>query len=475
MLIVAVALLFGTTAQAQSCQILPPQSPVPSYSPDDIPPTNVDIITYTGQVVKARANHNFCFVEISPNDQRVWFGVDASPGLYRTFYNRRVRDYSGGPWRWLYSYSPEIVRFEVESSAGPASVHYSNTAKYRDPATGIYYKYLMYQGMQPAACNGSVAGFLYVAFSNDGTCWTPGREVHRPGGPSFPHCYPGHTETVPIEQMQAIDGGDRLWLIGVEGNIKELVPDIDGTYRHWTAMDRTQTYMGWASYTQPDVVNLVNPPELTANGMYHPTTGPRNYVHSTRYRPYAYFMNLTIGFDAATGYFYIGRGYPYTYDRGSMTLAGTGVWDPPTYFNVPTTAQEQGRELDGPNGRSSVEGCLPAPYTLPNRIQIYRMYIGSMSNIGQLASGSWELTADLGGSQGFGFKSGWGPTYLLANQQNVGHDFGAVSFLRERNGYLVRNSYGKVQAFGAHTYKQVKSVGPCRITGLEREILITVK
>lgn len=471
--IVLVLLLSPPAAEAQSCQALPPQSPVPSYSPDDIPPTNVDIITYTGQVMKARANHNFCFVEISPLDQRVWFGVDASPGLYRSFYNRRVRDYVGGPWRWLYSYSPEIIRFQQPSSSGPASVHYSATPKYRDPATGIYYKYIMYQGYQPGSCDGQVAGFLYVAFSNDGICWTEGREAHRAGGPSFP-CYPGHTETVPIEQMQAIDGGDKLYLVGVEGDINALIPPADSTYRHWTTMDRTLTAVGWASYDRPDIVNLFASPEVSASGVFLPVTGPSNSTHTNRYAPYAYFMNLAIGYDAASGYLYLGRGYPYPYDRGSKSLAGTGIWDPPTYYNVPTTAQETNYELVGPNGTSSVEGCLPAPYTLPNRIQIYRMYIGSIQNIGQIATGTWTLVADMGGQYGFGFKWGWGNTLLVTSQSNVGHDFGALSFVRDRNGNLVRDGWGYVQVFGAHTYKEKKSVGPCRITGFEHEVLLTV-
>lgn len=472
--VLMLSLLFPAVAQAQSCQTLPPQSPVASYSPDDIPPTNVNIITYTGQLLPASANHNFCFVEISPTDQRVWFGVDASPGLYRTFYNRRVRDYVGGPWRWLYSYSPEIIRFQQPSSSGPASVHYSDTAKYRDPATGAYYKFIMYQGYQPGSCDGQVAGFLYVAFSNDGVCWTEGREVHRAGGPSFP-CYPGHVNTVPIEQMQAIDGGDRLWLIGVEGDINALVPPADATFNRWNAMNRTQTYIGWASYTNPDVVNLISTPELTANGMFRPVTGPANPSHPDRYSPYNYFMNLAIGFDAASGYFYIGRGYPYAYDRGSKALAGTGVYDPPSTYNVPTAAQEQDVQLYGPNGWSSVEGCLGAPYTLPNRIQIYRMYIGSLANMAQLATGTWQLVADMGGQYGFSFKSGWGNTLRVTGQSNVGHDFGAVSFIRDRNGNLVRDGYGYVQIFGAHTFKQVKSwSSPCRITGFEREVLLTI-
>lgn len=464
-LLAIVLLLIPSATEAQRCLSLPPESPVSSSSPDDIPATNIDYINYNGTVFKGRANHNFIFMQMSPTDQRIWFAVEGPPppdsdGIARVFYNRRVRDDIGGPWRWLYSYSPEIIRYSAGASSGPASVHYSDTPKYRDPATSHYYKYIMYENAQPGNCNGQVAGFVHVSFSNDGVCWTDSRVVHRPGGPTFP-CFPGQTEIVPVEQFQAIDGGDRMWLVGVEGNIDELVPPPDATYRHWTAMDRTQTAMGWASYYDPTTIYLVEPIELTANGMFLPVTGPWNYSQMTRYAPYAYFINLAIGFDAQSGYFYIGRAYPYPYDRGSMTLAGTGISDPPTFYNVPTWEQD--------------ESCLPAPYTLPNRIQIYRMYIGSLFNISQLGTGTWEFIGDYGGFQGYGFKTGWsGPTYLVYNQNNIGHDFGAISFLRDRNGNLVRDSAGYVQVFGAHTLREVKSIGPCVTTGFEREVLFRV-
>lgn len=158
--------------------------------------------------------------------------IDARNGLRRRkrFIESFLYDV-GGPWRWLYSRSPEIIRYPQPSSSGPASVHYSDTQKYRDPYTGIRYRFIMYEGTQPGSCDGVIAGFAYVSFSNDGVCWTEARELHRSGGPSFP-CYPGHNEIVPIEQYQVIDGGDWMWLVGVEGNINELVPQADSTYRH---------------------------------------------------------------------------------------------------------------------------------------------------------------------------------------------------------------------------------------------------
>jgi hypothetical protein len=56
---------------------------------------------------------------------------------------------------------------------------------------------------------------------------------------------------------------------------------------------------------------------------------------------------------------------------------------------------------------------------------------------------------------------------------NIGLDLGAVSFLRNRRGELVR--YGQTSYyFAADLYKKKKSVGPCRILGTEREWLRVV-
>ena len=138
----------------------PAQSPVPSSSPDDIPPTNVDIITFGGAIVKARANHNIAFVEVTPNDQRVWFGVDGNPGLYRAFYNRRVRDNESSPWRWLYSSSPTLVTYDVEASQVIGAVLYSPTPRYHDSVSNHTYKFVMYESYQQKDCAGAVMGLL---------------------------------------------------------------------------------------------------------------------------------------------------------------------------------------------------------------------------------------------------------------------------------------------------------------------------
>jgi hypothetical protein len=447
----------------------PAESPVPSYSPDDIPATNVDIVTYTGAYAKAQANHNMAFVQISPNDQRVWFFVDPGSAGPFTFYNRRVRDTETSPWYWSYSYSPAVT------VSGPSAVLYSPTPRYFDSASGSWYKFLMYQIQQPSACNGVVAGFLYISFSNDGICWTPSQRATHSGGPSFP-CLPGATDTIPIEQMSAIDGGgDQIWLVGVEGNANELAPAPDYTGLRWSHMSRTLTNVGWAYLWSPGWVTLLTPSfELSVGGMFLPTNGPANLCCSDRYFPYAYFLNMQIAYDQSTGEFFIGRGYPYSFDRGSREAFG--YLDDPYYNNAPSWDQIVDRTIPGPRGDQSVEGCADVPYLFPNRIQVYKMAIGSLSNISQITTGGWTLVADLGGGGGYPFRT-MSPyttsTPLVAGQTNYGRDFGAVSFLRDGQGNLVRID-GVRYIFGSDTLRLSKGVGRCRTTGLERETLVAI-
>jgi len=485
-LLVAVLLTPVLFAQPVCPTNFPAESPVPSYSPDDVPKIDAfDVVTYTGALVKPGVNHNFAFVEVTPNDQRVWFGVDASNGIPLTFYNRRVRDDASSPWRWLYSSSPAVIQYTPPTSSGPGNVLYSAVPRYYDSVSQHSYKFLMYLVHQPGVCNGVIAGFLYITFSDDGICWTPPRSAHRSGGPSF-DCLPNETNTVPVEQVSVIDAGDFIWLVGVEGNIDELVPPIDETYpdcdpnvndcytyRHFNNMNRTQTYLGLAYANNPGAIYLNYPnTELTRNGMFLPWTGPYSYSNGERYLPYPYFMNLQIAYDAARGDFYIGRGYPYPYDRGSASVIGWG--DYPDYANTPTFSQTSLVFRNGPFGQTLVEGCLPAPYTLPNRIQIYKMHIGALSNIGQITNpySSWTLVTDTGGPLGYAFNY-WpgGPspqTPLISPQINGGRDYGAVSFIRDGAGSLLR--YGTTAyAFGGDTFMGPKGgSAPCRVTGTER-------
>jgi hypothetical protein len=441
----------------------PSPNSLASNSLIDIPATNDNITTSGGGTAKARVNHNFAYVEITPNDQRVWFSVDTGTDLHRTYYNRRTRNSASAPWKWQYSYSPAVIEYPSPSTVNVTSVLYSDTPKYFDTVTGTAYKFLMYQNYQPGSCNGVVAGFLYHSYSNDGICWTTPRQVVRSGGPSFP-CLPGHANTLPIEQAAALDGGNTLYLVGVEGDINQLAPpvtqlDTDNfTPRRYNLMNRTQTALAWASPNDPGTITLFPSPELSANGMFIPNVGPNNSTNDQRYKGYAYFMNLHIAYDAANGDLYMGRGYPYPYDRGSAETAG---WiDPPAANNTPLDSQ--------------LATCADSPYTFPNRIQIYRMHIGALGNIGQITSGTWTLVTDQGGAAGYGFDSPFASsTALIPGQTNAGRDYGAVSFLRDRGGNLVRTN-GVASYFPADTFATSKAVGPCLTTGTERIFLHTL-
>jgi hypothetical protein len=98
------------------------------------------------------------------------------------------------------------------------------------------------------------------------------------------------------------------------------------------------------------------------------------------------------------------------------------------------------------------------------------MNIGSLANIMQLTTGTWTLVSDVGGSQGYQFDSVMGATPLLTGMTNINLDLGAAPFLRNKRGELVR--YGTTSYyFAADIFKLKKSVGPCRITGAEKEHL----
>ncbi|HEX2060582.1 MAG TPA: hypothetical protein VHK90_07565 [Thermoanaerobaculia bacterium] len=473
--LVAIAALPLAAQQPVCAPGFPAESPVVSNSPDDIPATNVDIVNHNFQFVKARANHNMAFVEIGPNEQRVYFGVDANPSLERVFYNRRVRDTTTGQWTWRYPYSPEVIRYPDPTSGGAASVLYSATAKYRDAATNTLYKYVMYQVVQPGLCDGVVAGFVYYSFSNNGICWTTPRPAQRPGGPSF-NCSSTITNSVPVEAVSAIDAGDTIYLVGIEGDISnQLAPpvtvlDPNGQPRRYNNMNRTMTALGSASTSDPRTITILG--SLSAAGMFLPNYGPANPANPERYKSHAYFINMDIAWDPTTGNFYISRAYPYAYDRGSLVPIGRN--DPPSANNSPLRAQVDEANTVwamGPHGASPVVSCIDSPGTLPNRVQIYRMNIGSLANITQITTGTWTLVTDVGGGAGYSFDSlGGATTPLLAGMTNINRDVGAASFLRNRRGELVR--YGTTSYyFVADTFKKQKSVGPCQITGLEREFV----
>jgi hypothetical protein len=167
-----------------------------------------------------------------------------------------------------------------------------------------------------------------------------------------------------------------------------------------------------------------------------------------------------------------GRGYPYPFAR---------YWDE-FGENTPAYSQTVKTELVGPHGPSPVVECAPAPATFPNRIQIYRMNIGSLDFITNITNPnlSWTRVLDSGGPLGYAFNS-WpgGPpqssqTPLVAGQTNDGRDWASVSFLRDRSGNLIRSG-NTGYFFAGDNFKLSKgSNAPCRITGTETNTLRTL-
>src|SRR5258708_9653314 len=93
----------------------------------------------------------------------------------------------------------------------------------------------------------------------------------------------------------------------------------------------------------------------------------------------------------ATVVFYNGGGYPHPYARQPRS-----VYDSPAYSTTPLGWQRADSFLTDPNTgtRTHVGGCESFPYTLPNRIQIYKMHIGSHDNILQFATGTLTAISD---------------------------------------------------------------------------------
>jgi hypothetical protein len=454
------------------CYGMPANSPVPSYSPSDVPATGFDILTYTGSHAKARVNHNHAYVQINDNEQRVWFAPDSN--LHRTFYNRRYRAYPGAQWYWQYSVSPVVIDFGPNTSTGPGSVLYSATPKYVDTRNNETYEYMMFIVNQPARCNGVSGGFLYLAYSHDGICWTSIQQAQNYSAPLYTNdnsagCWANTPYLIPLEAVSAFDAGYWVYVLLMEGDIYHELYKAGGSYfEHNDAFNRTFLYPVYMRSNNPSYVYpYPNNHEYEAGtaGLFVPLF----YYDSPnpdRYKPYNYFFNMQAAYDPLTGDLYVGRGYPYPYDRGSMNLG-----DQPQYSVTPEHNQAAGVEMVDPaTGQSvTVGGCISAPATLPNRIQLYKMNIGNNS-LNNLHLGTWTFLGDFGGPYGFdNERAHYGVaeiTPLQPGQTNVGRDYGALSFIRDGAGNVVREN-GFITYLPADTIMQPKGHGPCHVTGLE--------
>jgi hypothetical protein len=448
----------------QSCT-LPADSPILSSSPDDIPPAaGAYIIANDSHYFLGRANHVMAFVQTNPNEQKVWFSLNLGPQYYANcYYNRRYRADTSSPWYWEFSQSPLVLAFPVQpndlwSSLVIDTVLYSPTPKYGYPG----YNYVMFSTYQPHACDGVVAGFAMVSYSMDGVCWTTPQPMRHAGGPSA-SCAPAlGNSLVQIETYDAIDGGDTIYFIGIDGNVPNLLQPAN--------MPTTDAVWGHAPTSAPYVLTLEQFYKVHSVGILTPAAAS-NYCDPDRFRPYAYFINVAIAWDEVHGDLYVSRAYPWPFDRhwGSNDPCRGG---PVT----PSADQTQFASLFNVylNKYQEVQGTPAEPGQFPNRIQIYKMHIGTLTNFGWVTNinNPWVLVADYGNSVGYVY--GYTNQPLAdPNQINAGRDYDAASFVRDGAGRLQIGDDGAPHVLGSTGSRTSLSVGLCYTTGNERTYFLT--
>lgn len=431
---------------------------VPSYSLGDVP-AGVDAwwVTYQNNMVRVGPNHQLAYVQTGPNEQKVWFSIDSGlrtqPGQHvgGPYYNRRYRASEGSQWFWEFASSQTITG----TKGFIDSVLYS-PARYYDQY-GTAWNYIMYSVDQPVPCNGHQLGFATVQYSWDGVHWYNETPLRHPGGPSA-ECAPElGSDLVQVEALDAVDDNQgTIWLIGQDGDVALLANEQN--------MDQTHAAWGTSTYANTGQV-LINEwyCDITNAGVFTPTL-PNTYY--SRFKTYAYFQNMGMAWDAANGDLYWSRGYPYPYDRQS-------------YLGQTVPSPEYTVTRDNFNSYwwiwQLVEGCAGGIAVYPNRHQVYKMHLGSLSNMALLHYGTWTLVADRGNYAGYQQSAvqPYGPAPLVAGQTAGTRDAGAASFLRDSSGNLVRTN-GLGYVFGASTIMETLSVGPCRVTGNERIVAETI-
>lgn len=454
---------------------LPQASPILSASMDDIPPTWTKIVTADGAIVDGKPNFMLSYVDVSPLEQRVWFTLSANRVPATVYFNRRTRATTNSPWYWTYTNSVKVLEvYENNSEQEPPSfalgtVLYSAAAPFRNPVTGVRFTHVMWAIYQPTLCNGVTAGFLVLSFSNDGTTWIGPYQVLREGGPTFP-CWSGHANTVPVEAVSAIFDGDfTMHLMGLEGDGTLLVNRAN--------MDRTLAVVGFADINNPGLVRLhPGPSEVSALGVVKPNPLPS---YGSRYAAYAYFVNMQMAWDAVAGELYVSRAYPYGIDRGH------GGYEYPFYDVIPHPSIVYSTQGFNPyifGGWQDVDGCVASPFALPTRVQIYKTYLGTLSNFQATTNQTWTLVADVGSSLGYKmyptpFTSGVVQPAIdpSLGMVNVGRDLGSGSFVTDGHGVLKR--YGTTTFWlGGSDIRSDRTTGTatCRLTGNERVLLYTL-
>ncbi|MGE0827552.1 MAG: hypothetical protein AB7G75_19415 [Candidatus Binatia bacterium] len=378
-----------------------------------------------------RPNFNLILIPtgVGSFDAQAWFGVDSITPTGSIYYNFTN---TSGVWQYPNA-SISVVDLGTNTSTGPVSVLRAATPQYKNPSDNLYYKYLMYVGSQPALCDGKVGAFLLATFSNDGRTWTPPLQVTRIGGPSFP-CWPGHSNTVPIQSASALRDPttDNIYLVGLEGDISILSNSAN--------FNSTLTYLATASRHNPTIITLSGP--LSATNIFKPNCTACGTAHS-------YFVNMDMTYEASTGRLYLSRAYAYPFDA---------------FLPYVTPCNP----MPGVGGLKPK--CEVGIATLQTRVQMYYQTIGPLSNIAAAMTGAWNLVGDWGNVSGYPNNSTGTcqQTPLVSGQSNYfNRDYGYLSFRKDGNGHFSMHPSGRLAFLGTAYNAQRTQGDECAVTGNE--------
>lgn len=162
---------------------------------------------------------------------------------------------------WVYATSPAAITrsnpYDPPTIAMGDVVNHP-TSIFRHPTTGRFYKWLMYYIDQPDSQNGISAGFISVAFSNNGIGWTTPIRVN--GGGT--NC----STTVCSEDLAVVFDGTTIFILANEGDLVLLnSPATSG---------KSYTYLYTASLSNPAQLTKFLPDHVTTSGLVSPNTFP---------------------------------------------------------------------------------------------------------------------------------------------------------------------------------------------------------
>jgi hypothetical protein len=279
--------------------------------------------------------------------------------------------------------------------------------------------------------------------------------------------------------MGAVDSGSTVYLMGIEGD-NSILGDM---------ANMNHNYVSWGHSSPTNVVNLTVDPDrdMSDSGLFNPKAFTAEYVPAyipDRFRSYAYFFNIAIAWDAANGDLYVSRGYPYPYDRCAANPAACGS----PWLMVPSEEQSYDRPTvwnSAVGAYQSVWDCGGRVALYPNRYQIYKLHVGTLTNFAAVHTGTWTLLTDNGNNVGYESnfnrnapRGDWWSvppqaTALVAGQTPGTRDAGAASFLVDGAGQLIRTG-GVGYVFAGSTIREHLSAGPCQTTGGERVVLTAI-